>query len=504
MMKNIYKVSILIGLMATASSCKKSFLDLSDPTKKTADKFYQTEDQIKQAVNGAYSSLQDHVNAQYAFAEMSSDNTTVDLNPSDRGQTDRLEAFEFWNVTATNANITDMYNQSYNALYNINFALSKIDGIAAIADAKKAQYKGELQFMRAYYYFNLVRYFGGVVLITEPLASSSDAFKTSRASEAEVYAQIVKDLTDAGNNLPAKSAYAAADRGRASKGSALGLLGKVYLTMKDYPKAETTLRQVLTLGYSLVNNYADVFAINNKNNSESLFEVQYQGGNNLGEWSSFIYTFAPRNSAGAVTGFATSRPGGWNIPTKNIIAEFEADDDRKAVSLKTGYTNGAGAFVPVPFVNKYNHPHTIEGRTDDNWPVLRYSDVLLMLAEAINEQTGPGNAYQYINPVRRRAGLGDLSGLNQESFRTAIRHERRVELAFENDRWFDLKRAYTTAQMATILNAHGQAERTSPTVDRGGVPFTGNDYKFDAYEALYPVPDRQLFLNENMKQNPGY
>ncbi|MCR8560268.1 RagB/SusD family nutrient uptake outer membrane protein [Mucilaginibacter sp. BJC16-A38] len=503
-MKNLHKISYLILCFLAVSSCKKSFLDLSDPTKKTADKFYQNEAQIQQAVNGAYSSLQDHVNSQWIFAEMSSDNTTVQLNPSDRGQTDRIEAFEFWNVTATNANIADMYAQSYNALYNINFALSKIGGVAGIADAKKNQYIGELEFMRAYYYFNLVRYFGPVVLITKPLATSSDAFATTRATEDAVYTQIIADLTDAATKLPKKSDYAAADIGRASKGSALGLLGKVYLTKKDFPNAQSTLTQVLSLGYSLVADYNEVFDTNNKNNSESVFEVQYQGGNNLGEWSDFIDVFAPRGSEGAVTGFSTSRPQGWNIPTRNIINEFEPNDKRKAVSLKTGYTNSAGVFVAIPFVNKYNHPHTIDGRTDDDWPVLRYSDVLLMLAEAINEQSGPGNAYQYINQVRTRAGLAALSGLNQDSFRSAIRHERRVELAFENDRWFDLKRALTNEQMTALLNAHGQDEKANPTVDRGGVPFAPSDYKFDGYEALYPIPDRQLFLDHNLKQNPGY
>ncbi|PGH39717.1 MAG: RagB/SusD family nutrient uptake outer membrane protein, partial [Candidatus Nephrothrix sp. EaCA] len=162
----------------------------------------------------------------------------------------------------------------------------------------------------------------------------------------------------------------------------------------------------------------------------------------MGEWSSFIYTFAPRYSEGAVTGFPASRPRGWNIPTKSIINEFEPNDKRKAVALKEGYTNAKGDFVAVPFVNKYNHPHTIQGRTDDNWPVLRFADVLLMLAEAINEQDGPANAYAYLNQVRRRAGLNDLSELSKDGFRQAIRHERRVELAFENDRWFDLKRAF--------------------------------------------------------------
>jgi hypothetical protein len=503
-MKNLHTLSILLFVLVCGTSCKKSFLDLSDPTRKTADNFYQTEDQIKQAVSGAYSSLQDDVNSQYIFAEMSSDNTTIQLNPSDRGQTDRAEAFEFWNVTATNVNIAGLYAQNYNALYNINYALAQIDNIAAINTEKKAQYKGELQFIRAYYYFNLVRYFGPVVLITQPLASSSEAFQTKRSTEVEVYAQIVADLTSASTNLPAKTQYAAADVGRASKGSALGLLGKVYLTLKDYQKAESTLREVLTLGYSLVPNYNDVFATNNKNNTESLFEVQFQGGNNLGEWSSFIYSFAPRNSAGAITGFPTSRPAGWNIPTKNIIEEFEPNDLRKPVALKEGYTNTAGVFIAIPFVNKYNHAHTIEGRTDDNWPVLRYADILLMLAEAINEKGETSSAYQYLNMVRVRAGLAPLNGLTQDGFRTAIRHERRVELAFENDRWFDLKRALTSTQMATLLNAHGTLEKASPTVDRSGVPFTGNDYRFDAFEALYPIPDRQLFLDKNLIQNPGY
>lgn len=502
-MKNLYKLSFFLCVLAIMS-CKKSFLDLSDPTKKTADKFYQNEQEIQQAVSGAYSSLQDHVNSQYIFAEMPSDNTTIQLDPSDRGQTDRVEAYEFWNVTATNVNVANLYNQCYNALYNINFALSKISGVTAISEKKKNQYQGELEFIRAYYYFNLVRYFGPVVLITQPLANASDAFKTERSAENVVYDQIIKDLSDAAAKLPAKGGYTAADIGRASKGAALGLLGKVYLTLKDYPKAESTLRQVLTLGYALVGDYASVFDPTNKNNNESLFEVQYQGGNNLGEWSSFIYVFAPRGSEGAVTGFPTSRPQGWNIPTRSIITEFEPNDKRKAVSLKEGYTNSSGTFVAIPFVNKYNHPHTIVGRTDDNWPVLRYADVLLMLAEAVNEQSGPGNAYQYINQVRARAGLAALGGLGQETFRAAIRHERRVELAFENDRWFDLKRALTNAQMTALLNAHGQDEKAHPTVDRGGVPFAPNDYKFDGYEALYPIPDRQIFLDHNLKQNPGY
>ena len=162
-----------------------------------------------------------------------------------------------------------------------------------------------------------------------------------------------------------------------------------------------------------------------------------------------------------------------------MIAAYEADDLRKDVSLKEGYTNQASEFVPVPFINKYNHPHTIQGVTNDNWPVLRYADVLLMLAEAINEQGGPtAEAYDHLNAVRTRAGLEELSGLDQVSFRDAVLKERRVELAFENHRWFDLKRTKTPAELAAFLNAYAAVEKSNPTTDRGGIPFSAGDYQF--------------------------
>lgn len=496
-------VGCLLGLATFTYSCNNSFLDLSDPTVKDSENFYKTQTQVEQAVNGVYSQLQDITNSQYLFAEMPSDNTTIQLNASDRGQVDRSEAFEFWNVTATNVNIAGYYNQAYNTLYNINTVLSKLQQ-TEIEEAKKKQYKGELLFMRAYHYFLLVQYFGDVILLTEPLQDASEAFALARTPTTEVYKQIILDLEEASANLPLKSQYTANDVGRATKGSALSLLGKVYLTTKDYEKARLALEQVLDLGYDLLADYADVFDPTNKNHSESIFEVQYQGGNNLGEWSSFIYSFAPRDSEGAVTGFPTSRPQGWNIPTNDLISAFEADDKRREVSFKEGYTNAGGTFVPIPYVNKYNHPHTIVGRTDDNWPILRFSDVLLMLSESINEESGPEQAYVHINRVRQRAGLSNLQGLSKETFREAVMKERRVELAFENHRWFDLKRSLTSEQLVSLLNAHGQQERESPTVSRGGVPFSAADYKFEAFEALFPIPDRQIFLSNQLKQNSGY
>ena len=356
--------------------------------------------------------------------------------------------------------------------------------------------------MRGYYYFELTQYFGDVILITEPLELPSKAWDYQRVPQAQVYTQIETDLKDAASMLPVK--YTGADIGRVTKGAALSLLGKVYLTEKKYPDAVATLQQVLPLGYSLVPNYADVFDPQKKNGPESIFEVQYQGGNDLGEWSSFIYTFAPRLSKDAVTGWPQSNPGGWNIPTNDMIASYEPGDSRKAASIGLDFKSPITGDV-VPYIKKYDHPHAIYGRTDDDWPVLRYSDVLLMLAEAINEATGPtSEAFGYLNQVRKRADLPEVSGLDKEAFRAKVLHERRVELAFENWRWFDLKRTQTPDQLAQFLNAYGAVEKANPTVSRQGTPYSSGDYIFESYEALYPIPNNEILVNSKLTQNPGY
>jgi hypothetical protein len=187
-----------------------------------------------------------------------------------------------------------------------------------------------------------------------------------------------------------------------------------------------------------------------------------------------------------------------------MIAAYEEGDIRKGISLKEGYTNAKGEWVPIPFISKYHHPHTIAGRTDNNWPVLRYADVLLMLAEAINEQGHSPEAYQHLNLVRARAKLAPLSGLNQASFRQAVLQERRVELAFENHRWFDLKRTKSPAELAQFLNAYGAKEKANPTVGRGGVAYNALDYVYTDSHYLFPIPAPQILINDKLTQNPGY
>ena len=504
-MKHLIIKNIVIAIGITAcfvvSSCNKDFLNKTDPTRVSTDVFYKNQTELEQAVNGVYGQLQGIINDQWLFNEMSSDNTTLDFDPGNRGNAPAIEAFEYYNVTSATTNITSLYNNYYNSIFNVNTTLLKLKG-TGLADAVKAPFEGQLKFLRGYYYFELTQYFGDVILITEPLDQPAQAFGYVREAQDKVYTQIINDLKDASTLLPAS--YNSANIGRATKGAALSLLGKVYLTRKQYADASNTLKQVLPLGYSLVPSYADVFDPKKKNGPESVFEVQYQGGNDLGEWSSFIYTFAPRLSAGAVTGWPQSTPGGWNIPTKDLIADYEPGDLRKDASVGLDFKSPITGDT-VPYVKKYDHTHTIYGRTDDDWPVLRYSDVLLMLAEALNEQGGANpDAFTYLNQVRQRAGLAAVSGLDQAAFRTKVLHERRMELAFENWRWFDLKRTKTPAELAQFLNAYTAREKANPTVTRQGTPYSTNDYMFGASEALYPIPSNELLINSKLTQNPGY
>ncbi|HRP54935.1 RagB/SusD family nutrient uptake outer membrane protein [Agriterribacter sp.] len=488
--------SLIIGL--TQFSCNKEFLNKTDPTRIGVNTFYQDQSQIDRALNGIYGQLQDIINDEWLYSELTSDNTTVDFNPDDRGQASNREQFEYWVLNPGTPNIRTMYNKYYNSLFNINYTLSKLPDIS---DPSVKAVEGQLKFLRAYYYFNLTRYFGDVILITEALDDPTKAWEYVRESQSNVYAQIENDAKDAVALLPVN--YDATSKGKITKGAALTLLGTLYLTKKQYTDAVNTLSEVLPLGYDLLTSYADVFDPNNKNSVESIFEVQYQGGNDLGEWSGFIYTFAPRLSKDAITGWPQSNPGGWGIPTKDLIESYEDGDLRKAASIGLDFHSPITGDV-VPYIKKYAHPHAIYGRTDDNWFVFRYSNVLLMLAEAINEQSGPSDAYQYLNRVRTRAGLSPLSGLDKETLRTAIDHERRVEFAFENDRWFFLKRTKTPEELASFLNAYAAREKSDPTVTRQGIPYSGGDYVFNANESLFPVPAEEIRINDKLTQNDGY
>jgi len=499
-----FSIKIIVTLLILALvSCSKDFLDKQNPTQLGEETFYNTETQVDQAIIGVYGQLQGIIEDQWLFQEFITDNTTVHFNEGNRGNAPNIESIEYWQYNSNTGVINGTYSDIYNALGNINTVMFKLSEADISANAKSI-FEGEAKFFRAYYYFLLSQYFGDAIIITEPVVNPSDAFEFSRSPIAEVYALIESDLQTAISNLP--EVIDASEGGRVSKGTALTLLGKVLLTQKEYVGAKAALDQVVDSGvYTLLPNYGDIFDPNNKNHPESIFEVQFQGNNDLGESSGFIYSFYPLFSQGAVTGFPGIDGGGWNIPTNNLIAAYEDGDLRKEVSLSEGYTNNDGEFVSVPFIEKFRNPHSIERRPNDNWPIYRYADVLLMLAEAINEISGPdGEAYGYLNQVRERAGLAALGGLSQDQFRDVLLQERRIELAFENHRWFDLKRRFNTSELVTFMNAHGDEEIAGPTTPRGAIGFSAGDYQFDAFEVLFPLPERELLVNPDLKQNDGY
>ncbi|MGY0035077.1 RagB/SusD family nutrient uptake outer membrane protein [Pedobacter sp. NJ-S-72] len=300
-----------------------------------------------------------------------------------------------------------------------------------------------------------------------PSQSPADARSKGRASIEEVYTQIIGDLNTSAAKLPVK--YTSLEAGRATQGAALSLLAKIYMTQKKFSEALAALRKVQQLGYSLIPVYKDIFLPASKNNSESVFEIQYLGAQ-PGLSSDFLYQFAPWSSGSVITGDpATSLNGssGWNIPTQDMINNaYETGDLRKDASLAEGFTDAGGKFVNIPYVKKYNHGIVDRGRTNDNFPVIRYADVLLMIAECLNEQgfAAGGEQFTLLNQIRTRAGLpaktpgnavAALSVDSQQGFRDAILQERRVELAFENHRWYDLVRS---GKAVEVMTAHGKYE----------------------------------------------
>jgi hypothetical protein len=495
-----------IALLIIASSlpgCKKDFLNQVPESSLTNANFWKTESDLKQGVNGAYSSLRGLGTFSFwLFGEMRSDNTTFQYNAPQRGQENREQVDQFL-ANSANTLLQDFWRDTYTSIFRCNDVLDHVDGITMSATAK-VQAIGEVKFLRAFHYFNLVRQFGGVPLRLEVTKAPADAPSKGRATAEAVYNQIITDLNDAASGLPDATSYSAADKGRVSKGSANALLGEVYMTQKKFAEALTALRKVT--GYSLMPTYESIFKIANKNNVESVFEIQYYAAAGTNLSSNFMYQFAPFNSGTAVTqdpGTNLSFTSGWNTPTTDLIASYEAGDLRKGVSLAEGFT-GTSGYVAVPYIKKYNEGFVQPGQTNVNFPVIRYADVMLMIAECLNEQsfTPNGEAFTLLNAIRTRAGLPPktsgnvVAALNvstQASFREAIYQERKVELAFENHRWYDLVR---TGKAVEVMNAHGQRE-----IAKAPAQYPSGAYVLTPNKILLPIPQREVTL-DNLTQNP--
>jgi len=516
-MKKIYILSTMLAMVAV--SCKKSFIELAPPDSLSVSTFYKTEAQLRQAVIAAYVPLRDLVNNDYFLCEMRSDNTHYQTYASNRGTAYvQRENISDWVDDPTNSYTNGEYFNCYTGISRINIVIQSIPDVT-LTTAAKNDIDGQAKFLRAFYYFKLVRLYGAVPLFLKEVVKAEDAF-LPRTTVDSVYAQIVSDAKDAVSELSAPAKFP--QSGQATKGAATMLLADIYMTQKKYPEAEALLTTLPAMGYALNANYADAFLTTNKNSKESLFEVQYLEGTAAGtQPSNFIYQFLPRTGNTAlvtlVTGTAvnTAAIGGWNTPTQDLISSYEAGDKRLDASIGVaegayntsdlltisanksivGYTPAAGK-VGVPYAKKYLHtPHVVVNNTNDNWPIYRYSDALLLLAEAQNEQAKSGPALTNLNLVRARAGLAASAVTDQTNLRTIIAHERRVELAFENHRWHDLVR---TGTAITVMTTYGiKAKATYSLLPSNAFTIT-ND------RLLFPIPQSERETNPALTQNTGY
>lgn len=513
------KKIILICLSALfLISCESNFLDTAPENQLTDGTFYKTEDHFTKAVNGVYNILSNHEyqRSSWLMGEMRSDNTHYNHYANDRGRhlIHREDIANFM-VEEQNEHTAHFWRLSYVGISRANTLLDRIEDKGFSTEFKE-NIIAEAKFLRAYFYFGLVKNFGEVPLNLHEVKSAEEAFM-ARESVDKVYAAILDDIKYAVEKLPVvKFNSSGSATGNATKGAAKMLYAYILMTKpdRDDKEAEKQLRDIMQMGYGLMDNYADVFDTTKKNSKEHIFSAQYMEGDN-GLHSIFPFEFLPKvTNASVMTGHPSSNTlgiGGWNIPNQRMIDSYEANDERLPVSIAiaAGVLEESGAMLTCdavlavgdpeianykytsPFINKYRHPFTKDGEAADNFPIYRYADVLLLLAENLVEQGRASEAEPYVNQVRTRAGLPKVATITAE----VVANERKHELAFENHRWYDLVR---TGKAIEVMTEYGKYIKT---VDHR---ISDKAYVITKEKFIHPVPYREISINPDLTQNPGY
>lgn len=489
------KIIVLVVVVFASTHCSNDFLDKAPLDTINTSNYPTNEQELITLVNGIYQPLQwpKLYNLRMWTTDIMAGNSIVGAG----GGSDGIETQDMSNfVTSTdNQGVLDIWRGPWPGILRANIVLSVTPGMAIDENIKKRS-MGEAYFLRAHYYFILVRYFGDLPLITTPQSSDSELYP-ERVSKDKIYQQIISDIEKAAVLLPNKSEYSGSDIGRANKGAALGELAEVYLTLRNnWQKVVDLTTEVEGLGFALNANYSDNFNPATENSAESLFEVQYAKDGGYSFWSnenqaSWTSPFmGPRGSNFVGGGF------GWNQPTQEFINSYEANDSRKAIST---FYSGCPAFDGKTYnatysttgynVRKFLVPLSVSSSFDNsplNFPILRFSNVLLMKAEALNELGQTAQALVPLNKVRNRAGLPNVAlGLSKEAFKAVVLKERRIELAFEGQRWFDLIRVDNGEYALDFLHSIGKTNASSKHL-------------------LFPIPQIERDRNPKLTQNPGY
>ena len=479
---------IAIALLGFSFSSCSDFLEQNPQTDLSENDFYKTANDILSAVNGAYSSLQegDIYGNWYVFGEIPSDNTRNQLSGSVTTQNE----FDQFYIDTQNSMIANFWKAAYKVINRTNTILGRIDGIEINTELAN-RYKLECKFIRALMYFNLVRVYGDVPLVLKEI-SISESYDILREPKENVYNQIIADLKEA-QDLPVS--YSTAEDGRATQGAAKALLANVYMTLHKYAEAETILAEIINSGrYSLLENtpgslnidgYKNAFSPVNHNSKEGIFEIQFLKGG-YGEGSNYANNFAPENSGTNVV--AVGGTGGNNIPEMDIYNAYEEGDLRRDFSMSLGYYDNRknNEWVESRYVCKFMDVPYQNNDASNNYPVIRYADVILMYAEALNQNGKTAEACKYLNMTRRR-GFGyqttetspvDLQTTDKAQFALMVEQERRVELAFENHRWFDLIR---TGRAVEVMRSKG--------------------FSLNETNLICPIPQKQIDVNPKLTQN---
>ena len=464
MKTNIFLCSLLSALVATVVSCTN--VDEKIFSQNTPDVYFSSQSDVDAALIGIYKPLA------VCCGGPGQAGTFILNSVSDEGNA-QIQWGQFDNLTYTPtgpSEISDYWNTLYSSIARANFVISNQAKIEANSPATAKAAIGEAKFMRAMDYFILVQMWGGVPLRTKPVERIDDA-NIARSSEADVYTQIIQDFSDAEQRLPAT-----APAGKPTKWAASAYLAKVYLTTKDYTNALAKANAVITGGpYKLVQNYADVFSVSNKNNAEVIFALQYIRQDNLGMRMQPL-VLGPDDK------FAYGGNSGWGLSfvEDGLYQKYSQTDDR----INTAFANPTPG-LKTYYTGKWKDPQGVsaDGHGTD-FILYRFADLLLIQSEAANELNGPTSAtYSGINQVRARAKLTPLStSLTKDQFRDAILNERNLELSWEEHRWFDLKR---TGRLAATMKATGK--------------------NWNERYLLFPIPQTEIDASNGvLKQNPGY
>jgi tetratricopeptide (TPR) repeat protein len=469
---------LLLIFLAGLMSCN-DFLELAPEYQINEKGFYKNANDYKTALVGIYATLQSvhNVNVLY-INEHVTDNCITRGYGGEAGEA-------LMTLTASYNRSQTAWTNFYDIIANSNNILDRIDNTEMDSNIKD-QIKGEVYFLRAYSYFYLVRLFGDLPIITSAFRSPNEiaSFDMTRQPVSAVYELIENDLKTSYDLLKNSTETT---KSKASADAAQTLLGKVYLTKHQYTEAESVLKQVIdSKKYILLNNYGTLFTNNNDNLKESIFEIKYISGN-VGEGNNFASEIGPALFNIAL--FPNNMNASGNlVPTQDMFDAYEDGDLRKAVSVSDSVPLTNGGYEIYVWGKKFvDFTVGIAGDGGINWTCLRYSDVLLMYAEALNEMNQTTNALTYINMVRERAGLQPLNGLSKAECLLALEKERRVEFLYEGHRWFDLIR---TGRFETVMNAYFAK--------------IGYNYTVEDHKLLLPIPERETDIDKNLKQNPGY